>query len=69
MKIFGIMFALVLIFGGISSAEAHPHANIELMESHSHDILDERFHDDFILHTFEQVILSISDFFSTLLSR
>ena len=42
--------------GFISFAEAHPHATINLMDMHSHDLLTS---EDFVIHTFEQVILFV----------
>jgi len=65
--IFGILMALVLVLGTISIAEAHPHATIDLMESHSHDVHDKNFQENFILHTFEDVIFSVFDFFKNIL--
>ncbi len=41
--IFGILMAFVIVLGTISIAEAHPHATIDLMESHSHDVHDTNF--------------------------
>ena len=67
--IFGILIVFVFTIGIISSAEAHPHATIDLMESHSHVLADEKFHDNFLIHTFDQVLLSIVDFVSSILSR
>ena len=43
-----------MILSSFSVAEAHPHATIELMESHSHENL---FEENFLLHTFENVII------------
>ncbi len=37
-----------------SNAEAHPHAIIDLLESHSYDMHDEGFQENFIVHTFEE---------------
>ncbi|GFN40460.1 MAG: conserved hypothetical exported protein [Marine Group I thaumarchaeote] len=65
--IFGILIAFVIVLGTISIAEAHPHATIDLMESHSHDPHDENFQENFILHTFEDVIVSVFDFFKNIL--
>jgi len=65
--IFGILMAFVIVLGSISIAEAHPHATIDLMESHSHDVHDENFQENFILHTFEDVIVSVFDFFKNIL--
>ena len=62
---------MVFVFslGIISTAEAHPHATPELMDSHSHVFADENFHDNFLIHTFDQVLFSITDFFTSLLNR
>jgi len=65
--IFGILMALVIVLGSISMAEAHPHATIDLMESHSHEPHDENFQENFILHTFEDVIFSAFNFFKNIL--
>jgi len=43
LAIFGILMVVVFVLGTISMAEAHPHANIDLMESHSHNIHDNNF--------------------------
>jgi hypothetical protein len=67
--IFGILMGLIIILGSISIAEAHPHATVDLMESHSHDLHDEKFQENFLIHTFENVIFSIVDFFNSFLSR
>ncbi|KER06888.1 hypothetical protein AAA799E16_00404 [Marine Group I thaumarchaeote SCGC AAA799-E16] len=66
--VFGFLMVFVFTIGIISTAEAHPHATIDLMESHSHVFADEKFHDNFIIHTFDQVIFSITDFFNRFLS-
>jgi len=65
--IFGILMALVFVLGSISMAEAHPHVTIDLMESHSHEPHDENFQENFILHTFEDVIISVFDFIKNML--
>jgi len=67
--VFVILMGLVFIIESISIAEAHPHVTIDLMESHSHNITDENFQEEFILHDFEHVIISIFDFFNSFLSR
>ena len=59
--------ATVFVLGTISMVDAHPHATMDLMESHSHDIHDENFQENFILHTFEDVILSTIDFIKNFL--
>jgi len=65
--IFGILMAFVIILGTISIAEAHPHATIDLMESHSHDLHDENFQENFIVHTFKDVIFSAFNFIKNIL--
>ena len=65
--IFGILMAFVIVLGTISIAEAHPHATIDLMESHSHDPHDENFQENFILHTFKDVIISVFNFIKNIL--
>jgi len=65
--IFGILMAFVIVLGTISITEAHPHATIDLMESHSHDLHDENFQENFIVHTFKDVIFSVFDFVRTIL--
>ncbi len=61
MRKFTIGSIIVGIFaaGFTSSADAHPHATIDLMETHSHTPHDANFQVDFIMHTFEQVIISL----------
>ncbi len=63
----GILTLIVSIFGVIPMVEAHPHATIDLMESHSHDVLDDNFQEDFIVHSFEQVLISTYDFIISIL--
>ena len=65
--ILGILMSIMLIPSIVSTVEAHPHATRELMESHSHDIDDENFQKEFILHDFEHVIISIFDWFDKIL--
>jgi hypothetical protein len=65
--ILGILMSIVFISGVVPIAEAHPHATIDLMESHSHDVNDENFQEEFILHDFEHVIISIFDWFNRIL--
>ena len=65
--IFGILMAIVIVLGSFSIAEAHPHATIDLMESHSHDVHDDNFQENFILHTFGDVIFSAFDFIKNIL--
>ena len=65
--IFGILIAFVIVLGTFSMAEAHPHVTIDLMESHSHDVHDENFQENFIVHTFKDVIFSVFDFIKNIL--
>ena len=55
-----ILFAILTIgvfsLGFTSIAEAHPHATVDLMNTHSHDIYAS---EDFVIHTFEHVVLFI----------
>ena len=46
----------IFSIGFTSFAEAHPHATVNLMDMHSHDLLTS---EDFVIHTFEQVILFV----------
>jgi len=66
---FGILIVSVFVSGIISTVDAHPHATPELMNSHSHDVNAENFQEEFFLHDFEHVIISIFDFFSEIISR
>ena len=67
LDILGILTLIVSIFGVIPMVEAHPHATIDLMESHSHDVLDDNFQEDFIVHSFEHVLISTYDFIISIL--
>ena len=63
------MIVFVFAMGMVSTVDAHPHATIDLMKSHSHDIGDEGFQENFLVYTFENVIFSIVDFFNNALFR
>ncbi len=63
--VFGILLALVSVIGMASTAEAHPHATIDLMESHSHVTHEQVYRENFIVHTFEEVIFSVFAFIDT----
>ena len=65
--ILGILMLIVSISGVIPMVEAHPHATIDLMESHSHDVHDDDFQEYFIVHSFEHVIISTYDFIMSVL--
>ena len=64
--IFSVLAFFVMFTGTISLVEAHPHATIDLTNSHSHVLLDEKYHDNFILHTFDKVIISAIEFVNSL---
>ena len=65
--VLGVLIATVIALGTVSIAEAHPHATGDLMESHSHDLHDDNFQEDFIVHTFEDVIFSVFNFINNIL--
>ena len=67
LAILGILTVIVSISGVIPMVEAHPHATIDLMESHSHDVYDDDFEEDFLVHSFEHVIISTYDFIISIL--
>ena len=46
----------IFSLGFTSIAEAHPHATIDLMNTHSHDLYTS---EDFVVHTFEQIVLFV----------
>ncbi|NND86771.1 MAG: hypothetical protein HKM23_05540 [Nitrosopumilus sp.] len=52
---------MIFSFGITSLAYAYPHATIDLMDSHSHG---KGFEENFLIHTFEQVVFSMVDFVS-----
>ena len=51
-----ILLVGVFSIGLISMAEAHPHISLEVMNTHSHEVMSSQ---DFVIHTFEQVILFV----------
>ena len=51
-----IISVSVFSLGMISMAEAHPHTTIDVMNTHSHDLYTS---EDFLIHTFEQVVLFV----------
>ena len=61
----GILVLIVFISSIVSIVEAHPHTNIDLMESHSHDVNDENFQEKFTLHEFEHVMISTFNWFKS----
>jgi len=67
LQYFQIVAMVVFVLGIAPIAEAHPHATVDLMESHSHDVHDNNFQENFIVHTFEDVIFSVFDFFKSVL--
>lgn len=54
--LFAILTVGIFSLGFTSVAEAHPHTTIDLMNTHSHDIYAS---EDFVIHTFEHVVLFI----------
>ena len=54
--LFVILTVGIFSLGFTSIAEAHPHATIDLMDTHSHDLYTT---EDFIIHTFEHVVLFV----------
>ena len=52
----GLLVIGVFSIGFVSFADAHPHATIDLMETHSHDLHTS---EDFMLHTYEYVVLFV----------
>jgi len=46
----------IFSLGFTSVAEAHPHTTIDLLNTHSHDLY---ISEDFVVHTFEQVVLFV----------
>jgi len=54
----------VFSLGFASFADAHPHVTIELMETHSHDLYAS---EDFMVHTYDYVILFIQQIQSIIL--
>lgn len=65
--IFGIMISIVFSLGILPIADAHPHTTIDLMETHSHNVEDDNFQENFIVHSFEHVIISTFDWFKNVL--
>ena len=51
-----ILFVGMFSIGLFSMAEAHPHISLEVMNTHSHEVMSSQ---DFVIHTFEQVILFV----------
>lgn len=58
-----ILLVGVFSIGLISMAEAHPHISLEVMNTHSHEVMSSQ---DFVVHTFEQVILFVGQIQSTM---
>jgi hypothetical protein len=54
--LFVILTVGIFSLGFTSIAEAHPHATIDLMDTHSHDLYTT---EDFVIHTFEHVVLFV----------
>ena len=51
-----ILLVGVFSIGLISMAEAHPHVSLEMINTHTHEVMSSQ---DFVVHTFEQVILFV----------
>ncbi|KFM20856.1 hypothetical protein AAA799D07_00066 [Marine Group I thaumarchaeote SCGC AAA799-D07] len=56
LALLAILSAGLFSIGMMSFVEAHPHSTLELMGNHSHDLYSS---EDFLIHTFEQVVLFI----------
>jgi len=54
--LFTVLILGIVSIGFTSFAQAHPHVSLEIMDTHSHDLLAG---EDFVIHTFEQVILFV----------
>ena len=54
--LFTILILGIFSIGFTSFAQAHPHISLEIMDTHSHDLYTNQ---DFVIHTFEQVILFV----------
>ena len=54
--LFAILTVGIFSLGFTSVAEAHPHATIDLMNTHSHDLYTS---EDIVVHTFEQIVLFV----------
>lgn len=63
----GVLAALVFVIGIPLDAYAHPHASFTLMDSHSHELHDEKYQGHFIIHTFEEVVFKTISFFESFL--
>jgi len=71
MQYFTILVTIILILflsGTPLIVDAHPHATIDLMESHSHNVDDGNFQEEFVLHDFEHVIISMWEYFTDIFS-
>ena len=67
MKSLAVFAIAVVILAQVPLAVAHPHATVDLMESHSHYIHDDNFQKNFVVHTFEDVIIAAIDFIKMIL--
>ena len=54
--LFAILTLGIFSLGFTSIAEAHPHATMDLMATHSHDLYTTEY---FVIHTFEHVVLFV----------
>jgi len=62
----GFLTIMISVLGIPLNAEAHPHATFTLMDSHSHQLHDEKYQGHFIIHTFEEVVFEITSFLDSL---
>lgn len=63
----GILLSLIFVVDVPLDVDAHPHASFTLMDSHSHELHDERYQGHFIIHTFEEVVFKTISFFESFL--
>ena len=63
--LFAILTVGIFSLGFTSVAEAHPHITIDLMDTHSHDLYTS---EDFVIHTFEHVVLFVEQIQSLIFS-
>lgn len=62
-----LLVSLTFVLGIPLNADAHPHASFTLMDSHSHELHNEKYQGHFIIHTFEEVVLNTISFFESFL--
>ena len=61
----GLLATLLFVLGVPLNADAHPHATFTLMDSHSHELHDEKYQGHFIVHAFEKVVFTVVSFFES----